>query len=63
MNNVTAAITAIRLKKQAGGIFPTHATIKELMEEGCTMPEIREAVASGLVEYRETLNGHYFTNK
>jgi hypothetical protein len=63
MNNVTTAITAIRLKKQAGGMFPTFATLKELHEAGCTTPDVREAVKKGLVDYGETLNGHYFTNK
>jgi len=44
MNNVILAIRAVKAKKTANGIEPTHAILKDLIDEGCTMPDIRKAV-------------------
>ena len=63
MNDVIRAIRAIKARKKANVIKPTYATIKELMDEGCTMPDIRKAVKSGRVVYGNTLNSHYFIEK
>lgn len=63
MNNVILAIRAVKARKTAEKIEPTHATIKELIHEGCTMPEIRKAVQDGAVGFGETINSHYFFEK
>ena len=63
MNNVILAIRAVKARKIAEKIEPTHATIKDLIREGCTMPEIRQAVKDGAVGFGETINSHYFFEK
>lgn len=63
MNNVTLAIRAIKARKIAEKIEPTHAILKDLIDEGCTMPDIRKAVELGKIGYGRTLNSHYFFEK
>ena len=63
MNNVILAIRAVKARKIAEKIEPTHATIKDLIREGCTMPEIRKAVKDGAVGFGETINSYYFFEK
>ncbi len=63
MNNVILAIRAVKARKIAEKIEPTHATIKDLIREGCTMPDIRKAVKDGAVGFGETINSHYFFEK
>jgi len=63
MNNVILAIRAVKARKIAEKIEPTHATIRDLIHEGCTMPEIRKAVKDGAVGFGETINSHYFFEK
>ena len=60
MNNVILAIRAVKARKTAEKIEPTHAILKDLIDEGCTMPEIRQAVKVG---FGETINSHYFFEK
>ncbi len=63
MNNVILAIRAVKARKIAEKIEPTHATIKDLIREGCTMPDILKAVELGNIGYGRTLNSHYFFEK
>lgn len=63
MNDVILAIRAIKARKIAEKVEPTHATIKDLIHEGCTMPDIRKAVELGKIGYGRTLNSHYFFEK
>lgn len=63
MNDVILAIRAVKSRKVANGIEPTHAILKDLIDEGCTMPEIRKAVKDGAVGFGETINSHYFFEK
>ena len=63
MNDVILAIRAVKARNIAEKIEPTHATIKDLIREGCTMPEIRKAVKDGAVGFGETINSHYFFEK
>ena len=60
MNDVILAIRAIKARKTAEKIEPTHAILKDLIDEGCTMPEIRKTVELGKIGYGRTLNSHYF---
>lgn len=57
------AIRAIKARKIAEKIDPTHATIRDLVNEGCTMPDIRKAVELGKIGYGKTINSHYFWEK
>ncbi len=63
MNNVILAIRSVKARKVANGIEPTHAILKDLIDEGCTMPEIRKAVKDGAVGFGETINSYYFFEK
>ncbi len=63
MNNVILAIRAIKARKVANGIEPTFAILKDLIDEGCTMPDIRKAVKLGKIGYGETINSYYFWEK
>jgi len=63
MNNVILTIRAIKARKIAEKIEPTHAILKDLIDEGCTMPDIRKAVELGKIGYGRTLNSHYFFEK
>ena len=63
MNNVILAIRAVKARKIAEKIEPTHATIRDLTNEGCTKPDIRKAVELGKIGYGRTLNSHYFFEK
>jgi hypothetical protein len=63
MNNVILAIRAVKARKTAEKIEPTHAILKDLIDEGCTMPEIRKTVELGKIGYGRTLNSHYFFEK
>ena len=60
MNDVILAIRAVKTRKISEKIEPTHATIRDLIHEGCTMPEIRKAAKDGAVGFGETINSHYF---
>jgi hypothetical protein len=59
--NVIQAINAIREQKLADGIFPTHATMVELIAAGCSQSEIRQAAKSGKIKWGKTINSYYFT--
>ena len=63
MNNVILTIRAIKARKIAEKIEPTHAILKDLIDKGCTMPDIRKAVELGKIGYGRTLNSHYFFEK
>ena len=63
MNNVILAIRAVKARKIAEKIEPTHAILKDLIDEGCTMPDIRKAVGLGKIGYGRTLNSYYFFEK
>lgn len=63
MNNVILAIRAVKARKVANGIEQTHAILKDLIDEGCTMPDIRKAVELGKIGYGKTINSHYFWEK
>ena len=63
MNNVILAIRAVKARKIAEKVEPTHAILKDLIDEGCTMPEIRKAVKDGAVGFGETINSYYFFEK
>jgi len=54
MNNVILTIRAIKARKIAEKIEPTHAILKDLIDEGCTMPDIRKAVELGKIGYGRT---------
>ena len=60
MNKVIKTIRLIKSDKIQRKVFPTYATRKELLAEGCAVEEIREAVKSGLVRFGQTLNDYYF---
>jgi hypothetical protein len=57
---VIQALRNIAARKRLMKVEPTHATITELMNEGCTHPEIRAAVKTGKIKYGRTLNSFYF---
>lgn len=54
------AIEQIRAEKEQKLIWPTHATMPELINAGFTREKIRESVRSGEVGYGRTINSFYF---
>lgn len=54
------AIERIKAEKEQKRIWPTHATMPELINAGFTKEQIREAVRSGEVGFGRTINSFYF---
>ncbi len=60
MNVVIKAIRHIKADKIQRGVFPVHATRRELLDFGCPVEEIRKSVKDRLVRFGRTLNDFYF---
>ena len=54
------AIERIQAEKEARKFWPTHATMKDLINVGFTREQIRGAVRSGEIGYGRTINSFYF---
>lgn len=55
-----ATIERIRAEKESRKVWPTHATMKDLLNAGFTRDQIRKAVRSGEIGFGQTINSFYF---
>ena len=53
-------IERIKAEKEARKVWPTHATMKDLLNAGFTREQIREAVRAGEIGFGRTINSFYF---